>query len=251
MGSTFASLTNPASHTAVKHLLNSSRVRAISLDLDDTLWPIRPTMERAEHVLRAWLLHRAPRTDSVLTSIAVLRELHSATERERPDLVHDQIALRCESIRAILRRADEDTALVDAAFDAFFTERQRVTFYEDAVPALQWLSARYPLVAVSNGNADLARTGVAPWFRGGFKARDFGRGKPESPIFHAAAASVGLSPGQVLHVGDDAVTDVLGAIDAGMQAAWLVRDGRPWLHDLQPHLAVPDLRALCAVLEAA
>ncbi|HEX2011577.1 MAG TPA: HAD hydrolase-like protein, partial [Roseateles sp.] len=55
-------------------------------------------------------------------------------------------------------------------------------------------------------------------------------------------------PQQVLHVGDDASLDVLGAINAGMQAAWLVRDQRPWEHEMQPHLTVPDLRALCSAL---
>lgn len=230
--------------------LDVSRIRGIALDLDDTLWPIWPTIERAEEVLRTWLLREAPRTADLLVDPKVLRELREATERERSDLAHDLSALRRESIRAALRKAGEDPALADAAFDAFFAERQRVTLYEDALPALQWLSARYPLVAISNGNADLALTGVGPWFRGGFSARAFGKGKPEAPIFHAAASSLGLEPGEVLHVGDDAALDVLGAINAGMQAAWLVRDGRAWEHDTRPHITVPDLQALCTALDA-
>ena len=32
--------------------LELSRIRAITLDLDDTLWPIWPTIERAERVLQ-------------------------------------------------------------------------------------------------------------------------------------------------------------------------------------------------------
>ena len=230
--------------------LDVSRIRGITLDLDDTLWPIWPTIERAEVVLHAWLVREAPRTAVLLVTPGVLRELREATERERSDLAHDLSALRRESIRSALRRAGEDPALADPAFDAFFAERQRVELYEDALPALQWLSARYPLVAVSNGNADVHLTGVGQWFRGAFSARGFGSGKPQAPIFHAAAASMQLEPSQVLHVGDDAALDVLGAIDAGMQAAWLVRDERPWEHDTRPHIAVRDLRALCTALEA-
>lgn len=231
--------------------LDVSRIRGISLDLDDTLWPIWPTIERAEEVLHSWLLREAPRTADLLVTPGVLRELREATERERSDLAHDLSALRRESIRAALRRAGEDPALADPAFDAFFAERQRVTLYEDALPALQWLSERYPLVAISNGNADVHLTGVGQWFRGAFSARAFGSGKPQAPIFHAAAAHIGLAPQQVLHVGDDASLDVLGAINAGMQAAWLVRDQRPWEHEMQPHLTVSDLRALCAALQPA
>ncbi|MGJ7552784.1 HAD family hydrolase [Variovorax sp. RB3P1] len=230
--------------------LDVKRISAISLDLDDTLWPIWPTIERAEGVLQAWLLREAPKTASLLLTPGILRELREATAKERSDLAHDLSALRRESIRTALRRAGEDPALADPAFDAFFAERQRVTLYDDALPALKWLSERYPLVAVSNGNADIHKTGVGRWFRTAFNARAFGSGKPHAPIFRAAAASVGLLPRDVLHVGDDAELDVVGALNAGMQTAWLVRDERPWTHDARPQLIVPNLHALCVALGA-
>jgi len=229
-------------------LLDVSRIAAITLDLDDTLWPIWPTIERAERALHAWLLREAPKTASLLLEPGVLRELREATAKERSDLAHDLSALRRESIRAALQRAGEDPALAEPAFDVFFEERQRVVLYDDALPALRWLSERYPLVAVSNGNADLERVGLGRWFRTAFSARGFGSGKPHAPIFRAAAASVGLLPRDVLHVGDDAELDVVGARNAGMQAAWLVRDERPWAHAARPHLIVPNLHALCVAL---
>ncbi|MET3494986.1 HAD family hydrolase [Variovorax boronicumulans] len=230
--------------------LDVKRISAISLDLDDTLWPIWPTIERAEAVLHEWLLREAPKTASLLLTPGILRELREATAKERSDLAHDLSALRRESIRTALKRAGEDPALADPAFDAFFAERQRVTLYDDALPALKWLSERYPLVAVSNGNADIHKTGVGRWFRTAFNARAFGSGKPHAPIFRAAAASVGLLPKDVLHVGDDAELDVVGALNAGMQAAWLVRDERPWVHGARPQLIVPNLHALCVALGA-
>ncbi|WP_295985350.1 HAD-IA family hydrolase [uncultured Variovorax sp.] len=229
--------------------LDLKRICAISLDLDDTLWPIWPTIERAEAVLHQWLLREAPKTATLLMTPGILRELREATAKERSDLAHDLSALRRESIRTALTRAGEDPALADPAFDAFFAERQRVTLYDDALPALKWLSERYPLVAISNGNADIHKTGVGRWFRTAFNARAFGSGKPHAPIFRAAAASVGLLPKDVLHVGDDAELDVVGALNAGMQAAWLVRDERPWVHGARPQLVVPNLHALCMALE--
>lgn len=233
--------------------LDLGRIAAISLDLDDTLWPIWPTIERAERVLHAWLLREAPKTSELLLTPGVLRELREATERERSDLAHDLSALRRESIRAALGRAGEDPALADPAFDVFFAERQRVVLYDDALPALEWLSERYPLIAISNGNADLKLTGVDRFFRTAFSAYRFGSGKPHAPIFHAAAASIGVAPEQVLHVGDDAALDVVGALGVGMQAAWVVRmpedERTPWSHGGQPpQLIVPDLHALCRAL---
>ncbi|HRO57753.1 MAG TPA: HAD family hydrolase, partial [Burkholderiaceae bacterium] len=35
---------------------------AITLDLDDTLWPSRPVLLHAEQVLATWLAERAPAT---------------------------------------------------------------------------------------------------------------------------------------------------------------------------------------------
>ncbi|MDA7417561.1 HAD-IA family hydrolase [Xenophilus arseniciresistens] len=233
----------------VAQLLDVRRIQGISLDLDDTLWPIWPTIERAEAVLHGWLQAHAPRTAALVTDPQVLRELREATARERSDLAHDLAALRRESIRGALQRAGDDPALAEPAFEVFFAERQRVTLYEDALPALRWLSERYPLVAVSNGNADLERTGVARWFRIGFSAKSFGSGKPHAPIFRAAAASIGLLPRDMLHVGDDAGLDVAGALNAGMQAAWLVRDHRPWGEGPRPQLIVPNLQALCTALD--
>lgn len=230
--------------------LDVKRISAISLDLDDTLWPVWPTIERAERVLHAWLQQKAPRTAALLATPGMLRELREATAKERSDLAHDLSALRRESIRLALRRVGEDPQLADPAFDVFFAERQRVVLYDDALPALKWLSERYPLVAISNGNADIHLTGVGRWFRSAFNARAFGSGKPHAPIFRAAAASVGLLPRDLLHVGDDAHLDVVGALDAGMQAAWLVRDERRWEHDSRPQLIVPNLHALCIAIEA-
>jgi HAD superfamily hydrolase (TIGR01549 family) len=230
--------------------LDVKRIAAITLDLDDTLWPIWPVIERAERVLHEWLLREAPKTAELLLTPGMLRELREATAKERSDLAHDMSALRRESIRAALRRADEDPQLADAAFDVFFAERNRVTLYDDALPALKWLSERYPLVAISNGNADIERAGIGRWFRGAFSASKFGSGKPQAPIFRAAAASVGVLPRDVLHVGDDAALDVVGALNAGMQAAWLVREERPWEHGARPQLIVPNLHALCVALDA-
>ena len=43
-------------------LLDVKRIQAISLDLDDTLWPVWPTIERAERALHDWLQRHAPRS---------------------------------------------------------------------------------------------------------------------------------------------------------------------------------------------
>ena len=56
-------------------MLNIARVKAISLDLDDTLWPIWPTIERAEKVLHDWLVDHAPMAAALFSSPSALREI--------------------------------------------------------------------------------------------------------------------------------------------------------------------------------
>ncbi|WP_395666444.1 TIGR01458 family HAD-type hydrolase [Methylocella sp.] len=50
-------------------------------------------------------------------------------------------------------------------------------------------------------------------------------GKPSPAIFHAAARSMGLEPGDVVMIGDDAESDVAGAMAAGLRGV-LVRTGK-------------------------
>lgn len=229
--------------------IDVSRIRAITLDLDDTLWPVWPTIWRAEAVLQTWLGEHAPATAALCADKAVLREVRLQLDAARPDLAHDLSALRRESIRLVLQRAGENPALAEPAFEVFFAERQRVDLFADALPALEFLSSRYPVVALSNGNADVHRVGIGAHFRASVSARTFGVGKPHPRIFHAAAEAAGVDSAQVLHIGDDAHLDGVGALNAGMQLAWLNREGQPWAHaPLRPHATVADLLALCRQL---
>ena len=232
-----------------QNLLDVSRIRAITLDLDDTLWPIWPTIARAEQALQTWLEANAPATGAMCRDRAVLRQVREGLNAERPDLAHDMSALRHEAIRRVLLRGGDDPALADPAFEVFFAERQRVDLFDDALPMLAFLSERFPVVALSNGNADVHRVGIGAHFRASVSAREFGIGKPDPRIFHAAAEVAGVAPHEVLHIGDDALLDGVGALDAGMQLAWVNRAGHLWEHaPLVPHVTVADLHALCRAL---
>lgn len=230
-------------------MLDITKIRAISLDLDDTLWPIWPTIERAEKVLHDWLSEFAPMAAALFSSPSALREIRDEMATTRPDLKSDLSALRRESIRLALYRAGENPLLAEQAFEVFFAERQRVTLFADARPALEFLSARFPLVSVSNGNADLARVGLGPFFRASITAREFGVGKPDPRIFLAAAGALDMQPENVLHVGDDATLDALGALNAGMQAAWVNRADHLWPHEMEPHVTLASLIELCELFK--
>lgn len=56
-------------------------------------------------------------------------------------------------------------------------------------------------------------------------------GKPSRDFFLAAVAGLGCPLGQAVMVGDDAESDVAGALDAGLGAALLVRTGKYRAYD--------------------
>lgn len=226
-------------------MLNLKIIQAITIDLDDTLWPVWPAIQRAEQALDNWLSQHAPMAAALFANASVRDEIRSGILLSRPELKHNLSAVRREAIRTTLYRANEDPLLAEAAFEVFYAERNRVNLFDDAILALEFLSNRFPIVALSNGNADIERIGIKPYFRASISAQAFGVGKPDARIFHAAAGAVDVSPTHVLHIGDDARLDVLGALNAGMQTAWLNRDENTWNHAETPHITVTSLTQLC------
>jgi FMN hydrolase / 5-amino-6-(5-phospho-D-ribitylamino)uracil phosphatase len=226
-------------------------IAALTLDLDDTLWPVWPAIERAEERLMHWLAEHAPATAAVHDR-ATLRALRNAVALEQPGWQHDLSRIRLESIRRALAGQGDNPALAEAAFEVFFAERQRVEFFADVIPALDRLAARWPIIALSNGNADVGCIGLGRYFRGAVSAREFGVGKPDAAIFLAACERAGAAPGAVLHIGDDGELDVDGALGAGLRAAWVARPDLPPPARPRgtPHHRVDDLLVLADQLGA-
>ena len=225
-------------------MLDIKKIRAITLDLDDTLWPIWPTIERAEKALEDWLGEHAPMTAALFANPTARHDLREQITRSRPELKNNLSSIRREAIRLALYQSQENPQLAEPAFEVFFAERHRVTLFADALRTLEFLSARYPVVALSNGNASVARIGIGQYFKASISAQEFGVGKPDPRIFQAGAGAADASPEQVLHVGDDAALDILGALNCGMQTVWVNRAEQRWTHEEQPHETVTSLTEL-------
>lgn len=229
-------------------------IRAITLDLDDTLWPFAPIGARIERVLDDWLRQHSPRTVERFPIIE-MRALRERVFAENPQLLHDMSALRRLTLERAFIESDTDATLTDAAYAVFYAERNRVECYPDVVAALARISARLPVAALSNGNADLAAIGLGQHFTFQLGSREHGAAKPDPGIFLAACDRLGCAPDQVLHVGDHIEMDVRGAARAGLRTAWIHRDDARerhphWPHDdIIPDLIVHDLAALADQLD--
>lgn len=79
--------------------------------------------------------------------------------------------------------------------------------------------------------------------RAGFKGRvlasaDLGVQKPSPQAFAAMVAELGVDPERCFYVGDDPVSDVQGALGAGLRAIWLDQEGRSYPDELPPPTVV-------------
>ncbi|MCP1727994.1 putative hydrolase of the HAD superfamily [Natronospira proteinivora] len=223
-----------------------TQIRAISFDLDDTLWPVAPVIETAEQAVHAWFLRHGPPVARCF-DVEGLRRLRLAVAEAHPEQAHDLSLMRRLSLRLACRQAGVDEDLAEPAFQIFFEARNRVQWYEDVAEVISSLAERHTLVALSNGNADLALTGLAPWFRFGISAIEAGAAKPDPRMFHHAARRLDLAPAEILHVGDDPLRDVAGARRAGCAAVLLDRIGDRGVDSPVP--VIRNLRALPALIE--
>jgi putative hydrolase of the HAD superfamily len=224
------------------------RIRAITLDLDDTLWAIAPVIERAERELWAWLGEHYPRIPEHWNP-GSLNDLRERMLLRHPQQAHDLRYLRRAMLAEMAACAGYGPELVDPAFEVFNRARNTVELYPDVLPALERLRSDYVLVAVTNGNACLDTIGIRHLFDDAISAADAGVAKPARAIFDAACLLAGAQPDEVLHVGDHPEIDIAGARQAGMRAAWINRNGDRWPEGLpQPDAVIAGIDELCGLL---
>ncbi|MCC7257919.1 MAG: HAD family hydrolase [Gammaproteobacteria bacterium] len=225
-------------------------IRAISLDLDDTLWALGPAIERAEQAAHAWFARHYPQVVARF-SIEDMRAMRRRVVADFPGREHDLPLLRRAAFNRLAREAGYSDDPGEAAFAAFQQVRNQVTPFADVGPALERLARRVPLVALTNGTADLAAIGLRAYFTAVVTAVDIGAAKPDRRAFHGACERLGIEPGYVAHAGDDPHLDVAGARAAGLHAVWVNRAGHPWPDGLEPAAhVVADLGALADLLGA-
>jgi 2-haloalkanoic acid dehalogenase type II len=208
-------------------------VRAVAFDLDNTLWDIAPVIERAEARLHAWLHEHCPRIPERV-SLADMRAAREALAREEPHNAHDFTYLRVTALARHARECGYEEEVAHRAFDVFFAARNELDLFADVRPALERLRTRYQLATFSNGNADLARVGLAEFFAVSLNARQVGVGKPHPLCFERIAAELRVAPAEIVYVGDDPVLDVEASRAAGLRSAWVNRFDQQWPTALAP-----------------
>lgn len=228
---------------------NVQHIRAITLDLDNTLWAIDPVIHRAEATLWAWLGEHYPRIHERF-SAEDLVGLRQTVAEEYEDRHFDFRFLRKKVLEHVATWSGYDHSLVDPAFNVFDEIRNDVVLFPEVVDELERLYSRFTVVALTNGNSNLEKIGIRHLFHGVVTAVDAGAAKPAKRIFDAAVAAAGALPGEILHVGDHPETDIDGARQAGLVTAWINRNGDSWPAEIPaPDAVVSDMTELRELLE--
>ena len=208
-------------------------IRLVTIDLDETLWPCAPVIQRAERLLFEWLAAVAPRL-TASHDIASLREHRKTVAAERPERAHDLTWLRREHLRRLLGSFSYDEGLADEGVEVFRRARNQVTPFPDVVPALNILRASFVVISVTNGNAEVQDTPLRGLFHHNLTAAGVGAAKPHPALFEAALEKAGVTVAQAVHVGDDPLRDVEAARHLGMRSVWIHRGVRTWPEALAP-----------------
>lgn len=147
---------------------------------------------------------------------------------------------KLKKIAPVYRREAWTRGLKDAGADdpdfgselaeAFPVNRRKNAFvYEDTFSVLDQLKDDYQLLLLTNGSPDLQHTKLeitpelVPYFDHIIISGDFGKGKPDPAIFIHALEQLGVETGEALMVGDNIMTDILGASRADIDSVWVNR----------------------------
>ncbi|MBD1557557.1 pyrimidine 5'-nucleotidase [Vibrio sp. S9_S30] len=119
---------------------------------------------------------------------------------------------------------------------------------------LEQISQHARLGIITNGftqlqSIRLERTGLSHFFDHVIISEEVGTAKPDVAIFDAAFERMGHpEKKQILMVGDNPHSDVLGGLNAGIDTCWLNVDGTPAPEGITPHYEVKCWRELQALL---
>lgn len=110
---------------------------------------------------------------------------------------------------------------------------------EEARPVLEALHARFPMVLVSNfyGNVEtvLADFDLRKYFKEIVESAVVGVRKPDPKIFLLGVEALGLSPEEVVVIGDSYKKDIVPAESLGCRVLWLKGKGWTEEEDRQQH----------------
>lgn len=222
---------------------SQSRLRALCLDVDDTLIDYTAASKAALAAMigRAdmWPLWEAI-TEEHAALVVAGRLDYGLVHRARTQRFLAELGVSVD---------DGDAARFERRRRALMYDRFRL--FDDVLPCLRSLRASgLRVAAVTNASGahqrgKLASLGIDGFFDCIVIAGEVGAAKPDPAIFVTACALLQAAPGETVHIGDRLGADVVGALAAGLGAVWL--DRCAFGNDDFAGFGVPVIRSLSSL----
>ncbi|ADU30503.1 HAD family hydrolase [Evansella cellulosilytica] len=149
----------------------------------------------------------------------------------------------------------DDPTFGEELAERFPEERKKKPFvYEETFNVLDQLKDDYCLVLITNGSPDLQNTKLnitpelVPYFDHIVISGGFGKGKPDPSIFEYALSLVPYNKDEVVMVGDNLMTDILGANRVGIKSVWINREDKT-RNEVIPTYEIKHLEELFSVIK--
>lgn len=226
-------------------------IKAISFDLDDTLYYNAPVMLITDAKMEAYFTELLPAQHAPY-DYHFWFVFRQQVLKAAPMLVHDVGALREQSyfLGAKFLGMDEKQAkqFASQALAYFVKIRSDFSVPKAVHDLLTKLAEKWPLLAISNGNVDTKAIGLDKYFSAILHAGPDGKQKPDPEMFAKACQQLNIAPHELLHVGDCGANDIIGAIRFGCQSAWVSTYdvGRPI--SVLPTVELDEVTALARLL---
>lgn len=131
--------------------------------------------------------------------------------------------------------------------------RQNPFLYEETIDVLSQLKGSYKLLLLTNGSPNLQTiklditSELIPFFDHIIISGNFGRGKPDPSIFEHALEKLDVNKTSAIMVGDNLMTDILGASRVGIKSVWINREHKEKT-DVIPDYEITHLEELFPIL---
>jgi putative hydrolase of the HAD superfamily len=158
--------------------------------------------------------------------------------------------------RGLRQMGIEDSDLGNELAELFIQQRKKHPFiYDETFKVLDLLRDNYKLILLTNGSPSLQNTKLeitkelSPYFDHIIISGAFGRGKPDPSIFHHALTQCGVTADEAIMVGDNLMTDILGASRAGIRSVWINRENNVPNNEIKPTYEIDNLEQLLSIIE--
>jgi len=224
-------------------------------DLDDTLWNFKENSKEAlQNIFDDYQLQRYYRTFEDYFSY--FEEHNKALWNLYGQQKITKEFLSAERFLAPLRPFGIVNSSLASEMGSAYLDRcaEKTMVMPHAHETLRYLSEKYQLSIISNGFEEvqyrkIERSGLATFFSAIFLSENIGHHKPDTAFFSQVLKDLSASPKVCMVIGDNFQTDIVGAMNAGIDQVFYNPDHHDEPIDSpKPTYTIDDLALLMNIL---